>query len=223
MEFLDRTIWIREHYPSNSLGSRIWDAAYVMCRYLEELSTKTFPLRGKRIVELGAGAGLVAVCVGVAAAEEVIVTDQEPLMAQLNMNIALNNVSSNVKAKILDWGEPDLDRFRPPFDLIIGTDVFYEPHVYPLLLQTVSRLAGKNTLALFSYRPRGNEERLFAQLALLSGEFLVKEFSWDSVTNSSSVCGDITLNVLVRKESQISLEQFATPLSKSLTPQPGLI
>ncbi len=37
MEFREHTLWIREHYPSNSLGSRIWDAVcmHACCSSLE--------------------------------------------------------------------------------------------------------------------------------------------------------------------------------------------
>ncbi len=70
-------------------------------------------------------------------------------------------------------GESVQELAQPPVDVVIGTDVFYEPHVYPLLLRTVCDLAGPNSLVLFSYRPRGNHEHSFIEMA--ASEFRVKE------------------------------------------------
>eukprot|EP00918_Siedleckia_nematoides_P092048 GHVU01202159.1.p1 GENE.GHVU01202159.1~~GHVU01202159.1.p1 ORF type:complete len:345 (+),score=41.76 GHVU01202159.1:4338-5372(+) len=73
----------------NELGLRVWDAAFVLCEYLWR---NPLWVRGKRVLEIGAGIGLVSVFVGaVLSPRGVTATDGPPaVVAGLQANVELN-------------------------------------------------------------------------------------------------------------------------------------
>ena len=78
-------------------------------------------VRGKRVLDLACGSGLVAVAAGLAGAETVAANDIDPMCeAAVALNAALNNVYVSYIAGDLLQGDP------PDFDVILAADVFYE-------------------------------------------------------------------------------------------------
>lgn len=66
----------------------------------------TVPVRGKRVLELGAGIGLCGVLAAVAGAEQVLITDIEPLVLEAAQhNAQLNSVGDRVRTAIVDWSQ----------------------------------------------------------------------------------------------------------------------
>jgi len=146
---------------SNTTGARVWEAARVMCVYIQDNQDQ---FRDTHIMEVGCGTG---VCGLVAAryATQVILTDSEPQILELaRQSIALNQekkavhdelyLSSNsVFVKNLLWGDEksltEVARCYPAgFDWIIGSDVTYSFHTIPALVQTIDFLCAirKNSL-----------------------------------------------------------------------------
>ena len=83
------------------LGGIIWDGAIVLSNYLETCED----LKGKRVIELGAGLGL---CGFVSAlgcgASEVVVTDIGEHVELTRQNIQQNNSTGHMRAEELWWG-----------------------------------------------------------------------------------------------------------------------
>ena len=101
-----------------------WRAAQGMDAYLERLD-----LNGKRLLELGAGAGHAGLA---AAARGALVTltdavDLALLVARLNSW----PVRQNVAIARLRWGNDRLD--VPGFPIILGSDLVYDPSHFPQL------------------------------------------------------------------------------------------
>ncbi|MCJ1435523.1 hypothetical protein MMC27_004897 [Xylographa pallens] len=139
-------------------GGQLWPAGMVLARYLLERKNE---LRGKVIIELGAGGGLVGLAIALAlsqssqatgtsrpASRPLLITDLPVLLPLQTSNIALNALPATaILSHPLPWGSPlppDLPSpYRRP-DIILAADcVYYEP-AFPLLLETLKELLGKD-------------------------------------------------------------------------------
>lgn len=95
-----------------------WAGGQALARYLIEHPEA---VRGKRVLDLAAGSGLVAVAAALAGAAEVSANDIDPMCeAAIALNADLNGVTINYIAGSLLDGDP------PAFDVITAADVFYE-------------------------------------------------------------------------------------------------
>lgn len=84
-------------------GHTVWDGAVVLAKYLE----KAYPrgLVGKRVLELGAGTGLVGVVSSVLGASTVYLTDLEYSLRTCRETIDRNKavLKGHVECRELDW------------------------------------------------------------------------------------------------------------------------
>jgi predicted nicotinamide N-methyase len=95
-----------------------WAGGQALARYLLDHPET---VRGKRVLDLASGSGLVAIAASVAGAAEVAANDIDPMCeAAISLNAELNNAPIRYIAGSLLDGEP------PPFDVILAADVFYE-------------------------------------------------------------------------------------------------
>ena len=95
-----------------------WAGGQALARYLLE-NPET--VRGKRVLDLASGSGLVAVAAALAGAAEVAANDIDPICeAAIALNAELNEVTIRYIAGNLLDGDP------PAFDVIVAADVFYE-------------------------------------------------------------------------------------------------
>lgn len=95
-----------------------WAGGQALARYLLDHPET---VRGKRVLDLASGSGLVAIAASVAGAAEVAANDIDPMCeAAIALNAELNNAPIHYIAGSLLDGEP------PPFDVILAADVFYE-------------------------------------------------------------------------------------------------
>ncbi|KAJ0605938.1 putative lysine methyltransferase, S-adenosyl-L-methionine-dependent methyltransferase [Helianthus annuus] len=141
---------------SKHLGTTVWDASMVLVKYLEKNCRKgrfsPSKLKGKRVIELGAGCGVAGFGMAMLGCD-VVSTDQVEVLPLLMRNVERNtsrimqmnpdagsliifliirvpfpphSVDSigSITAAELSWGNDDHIRaLDPPFDYIIGTDV----------------------------------------------------------------------------------------------------
>nr|XP_023911781.1 protein-lysine methyltransferase METTL21D isoform X2 [Quercus suber] len=122
-------------------------------------------LKGKRVIELGAGCGVAGFGMALLGCD-VVATDQVEVLPLLMRNIERNtsrilqmNPGSDsfgsIQVAELDWGNDDHVRaVDPPFDYIIGTDVVYAERLLEPLLQTITALSGPKTTILLGYEIR---------------------------------------------------------------------
>lgn len=145
-------------------GLYVWSASVVLARWLvssalsgADMSNSVrgvgAALKGKRVCELGAGAGLPGIAVAAhAGAQSVLLTDLFMHTVQnLEDNIALNSVllqgiDTRVSARSLDWGNPD-QWPKETFDVVIGSDLVYSKSMVSTLVGVVKgMLLGEGTL-----------------------------------------------------------------------------
>ncbi|XP_055365172.1 EEF1A lysine methyltransferase 3-like isoform X2 [Betta splendens] len=132
---------IRQVFGANlGVAAPVWDAALQLCRYLGERSVE---LGGKRVIELGAGTGVV----GILAAR----------LGTLQANVAANAPPGGwprpPTVVPLSWGEDHVN-FPSDWDLVLCADIIYLPGTYPLLVETLTHLCRSGAVAYLSSKMR---------------------------------------------------------------------
>ncbi|KAI0387082.1 putative methyltransferase-domain-containing protein [Hypomontagnella monticulosa] len=153
---------------TSGCGGQTWPAGMVLAKHM--LRYHRDDMKDSRIVELGAGGGLVglAVAKGCLVENPLIITDQVEMYSLMEHNISLNGLESKAKAAILNWGEPlpqDIADLKP--DVILAADCVYFEPAFPLLLATLSDLLRLCPLATvyFCFKKRRRADMQFLKKA----------------------------------------------------------
>ena len=93
-------------------------------------------------------------------------TDLPPLLPLLATNIALNTLQTPCVASHLPWGTSTL----PPSlsqlpDVVLAADCVYFEPAFPLLLETLGRLIGEETVCYFCFKKRRRADMTFMKAA----------------------------------------------------------
>ena len=131
-----------------------WASGLVLAHWLAD---KPEWVRGKRVLDFGAGSGIAAIAAAKAGAAEVVACDLDPLaLDACRANAELNGVELTYSA--------DFFQEEDRFDLIIVADVLYDRANLPLLDQFLSR--GRQALVADS-RVRDFRHPLYRRLDVL--------------------------------------------------------
>ncbi|KIY72971.1 hypothetical protein CYLTODRAFT_343115 [Cylindrobasidium torrendii FP15055 ss-10] len=157
---------------SPGCGGIVWQAGQILSNYLVHKGRDS--LRGKSVLELGSGTGLV----GIVAAKldgKVCITDQAPLLDIMRRNVDLNELSHSCQVAEFNWGEPIPEGIPTP-DIILAADCVYFEPAFPLLVQTLCDLSPKGSKVeiLFCYKKRRKADKRFFGM-------LKKKFRWEEV------------------------------------------
>ncbi|XP_029912739.1 histone-arginine methyltransferase METTL23 isoform X1 [Myripristis murdjan] len=146
-------------------GMYVWPCAVVLAQYLW---THAEELRNKTVLELGAGVSLPGV-VAAKCGAKVILSDSAELphcLENCRRSCEANRLP-DVPVLGLTWGEisPDLV-LLPALDIILGSDVFYEPEDFENVIVTAAFLLRKNPKAQFwtTYQERSADWSIEALL-----------------------------------------------------------
>ncbi|KAI5928100.1 putative methyltransferase-domain-containing protein [Camillea tinctor] len=145
------TLLERRHLISGSrtTGFRTWEAALHLGSYLLTKAGSDL-IRGKNILELGAGTGFLAIlCAKILRAQHIATTDgDDGVVEALEENLQLNNLNDRerVFTKTLWWGnelrgtwvEEDCNTW--PYDVVIGADITYDKEAIVALVSTLQHL-----------------------------------------------------------------------------------
>ncbi|XP_078493858.1 protein N-lysine methyltransferase METTL21A-like [Ciona intestinalis] len=138
------TFNILQTWQEHGVAGVVWEAATVLADYLAD----NYDFHGRKVIELGAGTGVVGMAVAYLGGN-VTVTDLQKFLPLLQENVDLNkNIiekggnGGNLTLSELKWGE-NLDRFEPGFyDFILGADIIYSEEEFQNLLETLAHLYG---------------------------------------------------------------------------------
>ncbi|KAL6046694.1 Methyltransferase-like protein 22 [Balamuthia mandrillaris] len=129
-----------DHMDNVGVGWKIWESAIILARWWHSRQNL---LEGKRVLELGAGVGLVGILAAPYCREIVISDCVDKLVEDIQYNLSLNNLrNNNVQVINLDWSiiqrqeqqtaskqyhhspvaVPDLGRF----EVIMGSALIYD-------------------------------------------------------------------------------------------------
>lgn len=130
----------------------VWDAAPLMARQLVPELKELAGRRPLRVLELGAGLGLVGLWLGRALGDrvELTLTDYDPTaVAALRVEIELNGLEDLAQAEVLDWTER-WGSERSSFDVILASDALYEARSHGPILGLLQAALGPGGSAWFS-------------------------------------------------------------------------
>eukprot|EP01138_Halocafeteria_seosinensis_P014404 gb/GECG01014705.1/.p1 GENE.gb/GECG01014705.1/~~gb/GECG01014705.1/.p1 ORF type:complete len:300 (+),score=27.99 gb/GECG01014705.1/:1-900(+) len=115
-------------------GLTIWDGAVLLAKYLEHRYHSV--LSGRRVLELGAGTGIVGLAASALGAKQTLITDLDYALDNLESNIAKNKglLKGEVSSLELDWSKP----FPiPGIDVILAADVVWVEELIRPLVNTL--------------------------------------------------------------------------------------
>ncbi|KAI0274805.1 putative methyltransferase-domain-containing protein [Gloeopeniophorella convolvens] len=162
---------------------------------------RTTRKEGLRVLELGAGTGMLSIAAAhilartqISMSPLVVATDFHPdVLANLRRNVNSNKDAQGILVRELDWSQPNLQDapFDRPFDVILAADVVYEPLHASWIASCVTKLLahpGGVMWMIIALRPSGRHEGLAStvgeafshgegnkRLAVLEEETLQKE------------------------------------------------
>jgi predicted nicotinamide N-methyase len=144
-------------------GLTTWDGGIVLAKYLERAPAL---VRGRRVLELGAGTGAVGLAAAALGATSVLLTDLPYVQANLDANVAALGLAS-ASVAVLDWTAP-LPPDLPPVDVVVAADVVWLDELLPPFLATLDALLARAEapVALLAHQTRASstERALFAGL-----------------------------------------------------------
>ena len=122
----DEARFLDEHAPRLPYGVVLWPAAVALAHDVAERGAE---LRGRRVLELGAGTGLPGI-VAAALGAQVVQTDRQELALSVCRRNGARNGVTGVTYRAADWEAWD-DAAR--YDAILGADILYAERLHPHL------------------------------------------------------------------------------------------
>jgi len=136
---------------SDLTGLKIWPGADLLCRFLYQ---RREWLQGKRVLELGAGVGLVGLFAAALGCSSVLLTD----VCELSLRCLQKNIQANCVLNVdvhccsLRWGQSSENvetKISKTYDLIIGSEVIYNQNCVEQLFETVENHLEQTNEAMF--------------------------------------------------------------------------
>ncbi|KAJ5457185.1 hypothetical protein N7530_012459 [Penicillium desertorum] len=143
---------------AGTTGNRTWEAALHLGSFLASETGEAL-VRGKRVIELGAGTGFLSlVCACHLGVRSVVATDRGPALIDNIRDCVRHNLQGResipIYPAVWEWGTPlerkgDLaglgsdegeDGTGLRFDVALGADLIYDTDLVPLLISTVRDL-----------------------------------------------------------------------------------
>lgn len=138
----------------------LWPSGEVLAKLMV-----TKPIKGLRILEMGCGVGLPSLVLNSRNAD-VTASDQHPLSETfLGENTKLNK-SADIPFHVADWA--NFDEKLGKFDLIIGSDLLYQPDHAELLAKFVQNHANEKAEVILVDPRRGNVSKFKKALTALN-------------------------------------------------------
>ena len=174
--FEPRSVVLQDPTLSERNGEgMLWGAGILLATLID---ARPALVNQRRVIELGAGVGLVSMVAQLHGPLSMVATEQPgAAMAWLKRNHAANPDAGAMQCKSLFWGTANARSFQAgPVDLILGADIMYARDVHGLLLETLLELATVDTEILLAHDdssvPHCDQHR-HRFLALARDEFIV--------------------------------------------------
>lgn len=139
----------------DATGLAVWPAAHALSAHL---CANPELVRGCRIVELGAGPGLVGIVAAALGAEEAVLSDLPSALPLLQANVARNHELCAGRTRVIElrWGSEVPPDLAEACDVVIGCEVVYQhdEETAAALVDTMRRLLRGGGLCLIAYEFR---------------------------------------------------------------------
>lgn len=189
---------IQEQWDAGIPGKN-WDSAFHFLHFFQHhfRSKNTYPI----ICDLSSATGLIGLYLShtklIPGNTDIVITDLPESLSLIHSNAALNKPSStNIHILPCDWSKPPPPILLNNCDMIIASDVFYDPSVFGLLFPLFKRMlnaSNKDSCILVGYKSRGGLLELLKEGEDNDGEYgivlrafknegfkLVQEWMWDT-------------------------------------------
>uniref|UniRef100_A0A8C8VNL3 EEF1A lysine methyltransferase 3 n=1 Tax=Pelusios castaneus TaxID=367368 RepID=A0A8C8VNL3_9SAUR len=168
--FCGHVLIIAQHHGARlGVAAPVWEAALALCKYFEE---QKLNFRGKTVIELGAGTGIVGILATLLGGD-VTITDLPLALKQIQENVHRNvpaEHSAQARVCALSWGL-DHEEFLRDYDFILGADIVYLKDTYSLLIKTLRHLCGPRSTIYLSSKMRQEHSTVVFYEALLPLHF----------------------------------------------------
>jgi SAM-dependent methyltransferase len=166
---------IKLYESREGVHSQLWDSGLALARFLAKTPPAAWlgesepsdwlaraelapsaaePLRGLRVLELGAGVGATALALGALGATVVATDAAAGSVELLRANAAANGLDGErLAAEQLEWGCDDAP-LRARYDLVVGADVVYVEDCFAPLVGTLRACVARGAVGLLAYRRR---------------------------------------------------------------------
>ena len=147
---------IKEAEGDNSTGLGLWISSEVLAKYIMEHSEL---IDGKRVLEMGAGLGLVGIVAHFLGATRVLITDGDvDVLSRLRHNVR-ENIPNNDKGDLVScpqliWGR-DLEQFLNTYDhqdVVLASDCLYMKQSVKPFFETIRKLLKPDGLFVYANR-----------------------------------------------------------------------
>lgn len=142
----------------HAIAKKVWDGGIITAKYLKQNPGFISPKNPQRIIELGAGCGLLSLALARLYHCKVVTTDLDDAKEICELNIKKAN-ETRVKFETLDW--EDCSGREESYDLVIATDCTYNESYFDPLLTALHSLSSKNSTIIIGHKYRNAAEEGF--------------------------------------------------------------
>eukprot|EP00045_Choanoeca_perplexa_P014689 m.174882 g.174882 ORF g.174882 m.174882 type:complete len:214 (-) comp16760_c0_seq1:88-729(-) len=178
-----KDVRIQQTDDVDCIGTTIWEASEALLAYFNTNIKAQRLIDGKRVLELGAGCGLLGIGLSLLGASVTLTdVDDSRILANLSRNVRMNQhddvpTSQTTQVIPLTWAcQTHIAVLPAPYDLVVASDVVYKESDVPPLVATLEALVPPNGLAMVTNEDRNHvATELF--FSLLSNGFKVKKLA----------------------------------------------
>jgi predicted nicotinamide N-methyase len=163
LQFLDFEKHIEELVETGTEGdiqlpywAKVWEGTFLLAYFMGKQPL----VLGQRILEIGAGLGVVGIYAALCGHHVTITDNQDDALLFARANVLLNDCSG-VEVRKLDWRYPDLPH---QFDVIVGSEVVYDRASYPELVEFLRRALSPSGVIFLSKNEQLPTSAFFAEL-----------------------------------------------------------
>lgn len=174
---------------SGTTGLFLWEGSVAFLALLHQDVDFKSHFTGKRVLELGCGAGLAGISVSVLALpSQVLLTDVELVLNSTTIeNVERNNCTS-AECRVLDWTDKQtLHELSADFDVLIGCDLVYDPEIVQYLLAALKSLMSSSVQEAFLLCTLRNP-RTYQTFIDEAAKFCQVNVSQVNISTSNPVC-----------------------------------
>ncbi len=136
--------------------AKIWEASFLLAYFMGKQPVAL----GRRILEIGAGIGVVGIYAALCGHRVVISDINEEALLFARVNVLLNN-ATQAEVRKIDWNDTSL---QDQFDVIIGSEVVYDRECYPLLVDFLNRTLAPGGVIFLAKHHELDAPKFFTEL-----------------------------------------------------------